>query len=180
MIEQILRVNNQRGSLMFIVLLIMVTLTIAGLMATEDTITENRVARNYSISKQNLYMAEGAAKQAAQHLDLLSGIEDFDDLMGQTSALPWLNKTDTDNTHFESSDNWPDNPATDDSVESMVLDSSANVHANAFYAVDFDPPVVISGEDVDVDYAVYGLAQSNNDQGEALVEIGFRKRVRAP
>ncbi|MDZ7833275.1 MAG: pilus assembly PilX N-terminal domain-containing protein [Desulfobacterales bacterium] len=164
---------------MFIVLLIMVTLTIAGLMATEDTITENWVARNYAISKQNLYMAEGAAKQAAQRLDLLSGIADFDDLMGQTNDLPWVNKTDTDNTHFESSDNWPDDPS-DDSTESMVLDSSSNVHANASYAVDFDPPVVISGEDADIDYAVYGLAESNSDQGEALVEVGFRKRVRAP
>jgi len=176
MIKQILPVNNQRGSLMFIVLLIMVTLTIAGLMATEDTITENWVARNFAISRQNLYMAEGAAKQAAQRLDLLSGIADFEELMGQTSALPWVNKTGTDNTHFENSDNWTSahNP------ESMVVDSTSNVHAAASYVVDFDPPVVISGEDADVDYAVYGLAQSNNDQGEALVEVGFRKRVRAP
>jgi len=176
MIEQILRVNNQRGSLMFIVLLIMVTLTIAGLMATEDTIMENRMARNYAISKQNLHMAEGAAKQAAQRLDLLSGIADFDDLMGLTSTLPWIQKKDEDDPHrYEDSGEWGSN------TESMVIDSTAsNVHANASYAVDFDPPVLISGEDVDVDYAVYGLAQSNNDQGEALVEVGFRKRVRAP
>lgn len=177
MIEPILPVNNQRGSLMFIVLLVMTTLTIMGLMATEDTIMENRVSRNYAINKQNLYMAEGAAKQAAQRLDLLSGINEFEELMGQTSSLPWVNKTNSGKTFFENSDNWTSayNP------ESIVIDSTAsNVHANASYVVDFTPPVVISGDDADVDYAVYGLAQSNNDQGEAIVEVGFRKRVRAP
>jgi len=168
--------NNQNGSLMFIVLLIMVSLTIAGLMATEDTIMENRVARNYAINKQNLYLAEGAAKQAAQRLDSRSGIADYEHLMGQTGALPWVNKSDKDKTLFERSDNWTStyNP------EPMAVDKSSNVNSGARYVVDFDPPVVISGEDADINYAVYGLAESNSDEGETLVEIGFRKRVRAP
>src|SRR6056297_3283853 len=96
-----LRINNEAGSLMFIALLIMASLTVAGMMVIDDTIMENRIARNYAISRQNMYLAEAGTKEAAQRLDLMSGIADFGDLMGQgTTAPAWINKTGTDTSFF--------------------------------------------------------------------------------
>lgn len=184
MTKGFMRINNETGSLMFVALLIMAALTVAGMMVMDDTIMENRIARNYAISRQNMYLAEAGTKEAAQSLDLMSGIDDFEDLMGEGDT-DWINKTGSDTTDAEDSAIWV--PPGDSSTISDPLNAAASVvngntevNSAAYYAVDFDPPPLISGDDVDVSYSVYGLCQSNNDQGEALIEIGFQKRVRVP
>lgn len=174
-----MRINNEAGSLMFVALLIMAALTVAGMMVMDDTIMENRIARNYAISRQNMYLAEAGTKEAAQSLDFMSGIDDFAALMGQAGAPVWINKTGTDTTAFEDSGNW-DWTSGSPNAEASELNNATAVNADAYYTVDFDPPPLISGDDVDISYSVYGLCQSNNDQGEALIEIGFQKRVRVP
>lgn len=172
-------INNQEGSLMFVVLLIMAALAVAGLMATEDTVIENQIARNHAINKQNLYLAEGAAKQAAQALDLYDGIGDYSNLMGQAGAPLWINRTGTDTTFFNDTANWNSGG---NAQASQTDGNTPGVNSNALYAVDFVPSVLISGDDEDVDYSVYGWSFStlNNDNAEILLEIGFRKRVRVP
>lgn len=172
-------VDNQKGSLMFVVLLIMVALAVAGLMAVEDTVIENQIARNHAINKQNLYLAEAAAKEAAQALDLYDGVGDFSVLMAQAGAPAWINRTGTDTTLFDDTANW--NPG-GNARASLTNGNTPGVNSDAQYAVDFVPPVLVSGDDEDVDYSVYGWSFSTvgNDDAEILVEIGFRKRVRVP
>jgi len=62
-------IDNQNGSIMVIALLIMATLAIAGLMATEDAVIESRVGRNYAIYKQTTSAAESAGKEFIQAID---------------------------------------------------------------------------------------------------------------
>ena len=59
-------IDNQRGSLMVIALLIMTSLAVAGLLVTNDAIMESRVGRNYAIHKQTEAAAEAAGKEAMQ------------------------------------------------------------------------------------------------------------------
>ena len=49
-----MRINNEAGSLMFVALLIMAALTVAGMMVMDDTSMEDRTARNYAISRQKM------------------------------------------------------------------------------------------------------------------------------
>lgn len=82
-------IRNERGSLMFVVLLIMAALTIAGVMVTDDAVTESQVGRNYSIHQQSVNVAEGAAKQMIQALDSVfldaaNGSEAIGDLDGNS------------------------------------------------------------------------------------------------
>lgn len=75
--------NNERGALMVIALLIVTTLTIAGIMVANEATLEGRAARNFSIRKQCMYAATAAALDLIQQMD------------GSTSAVsltdePWV------------------------------------------------------------------------------------------
>lgn len=69
--EGINPIGNQQGSIMVIALLIMATLAVAGLLVTNDAVTESQVGRNYAIQKQTVSAAEGAAKELIQAIDNL-------------------------------------------------------------------------------------------------------------
>ncbi len=62
-------IDHQKGSMCLIVLLIMATLAIAGLMVTQDAVTESQVGRNYVIHKQVTTAAEAAGKEYIQAID---------------------------------------------------------------------------------------------------------------
>lgn len=60
------QVNNQEGSILVLVLLVVVTLTFAGMAAMNDTANEIDLTRNHTRSEINLYTAEAAARQGGQ------------------------------------------------------------------------------------------------------------------
>lgn len=76
-------INNQRGALMVFALLIVTTLTIAGIMVANMATMEGRAAHNVSIRQQCLYAAMAAAQEMAQEMESL----------GSASAIgsePWF------------------------------------------------------------------------------------------
>jgi len=77
-------VATQNGSVIVIALLVLVILTLGGITATQRSITENFTIRNTAIHKQNIYLAEGAAIEAArviideQDFEAIRPGQDFD------------------------------------------------------------------------------------------------------
>ncbi len=78
-------IDNQKGSLCLIVLLIMATLAIAGLMVTQDAVTESQIGRNYIIYKQCMMAAEAAGKEFIQAIDSI-----FQDSLNGSEAIAAL------------------------------------------------------------------------------------------
>ncbi|MFZ5562954.1 MAG: pilus assembly PilX family protein [Thermodesulfobacteriota bacterium] len=87
--------QNQKGSVMALVLMIMVTILIVGIVATHDATIEGRIARNYTIRKVNFYRAEGAIREVQQILD---EERDEDNLVPPDATVPspaaWLGDKD--------------------------------------------------------------------------------------
>jgi hypothetical protein len=59
----------ERGSVLVIALIMIVLLTIIGISASKTSEIEIMIAGNERIAKENLYLAEGAVRRAAQVLD---------------------------------------------------------------------------------------------------------------
>lgn len=74
MTDYLPKTDNQQGSLMVFALLIVASLTIAGIMVANDATMEGRAARNYTINKQCLYAAMGSAQELIQFMNGMSGV----------------------------------------------------------------------------------------------------------
>lgn len=60
--------SGERGSIMVIVLIVLVLLTLAGISATNMSVTESFIVRNTAIQKQNLQLAEMAAMEGLREI----------------------------------------------------------------------------------------------------------------
>ncbi|MDY6825205.1 MAG: hypothetical protein SWH68_15655 [Thermodesulfobacteriota bacterium] len=67
--------NNEKGSIMVLTLLVIVTLTLAGLATLDHTIMETDIIRNHSTIAMNNYAADAALREAGQRI---MGINAFD------------------------------------------------------------------------------------------------------
>ena len=61
--------NNENGSLLAIVLLLMAVLTVIGIRMSDTAVTEARIARNETCYKRSFFRAEAAAMEAIQQLE---------------------------------------------------------------------------------------------------------------
>ena len=65
-------VNNERGSILIVTLVILVLLTIIGTTAITTTDTEFRIVQNEKTYKTNLYISEGGSYEVALDVDRAS------------------------------------------------------------------------------------------------------------
>lgn len=88
--------DNEKGSVIVIVIIILALLTIGGIMATNSSITESYIVRNSGIYAQNIELAEAAA---------LEGMRDILTMTTAAQLAPgaqaWMHDHNT----------WDDNPA---------------------------------------------------------------------
>jgi hypothetical protein len=66
----VIEMNNENGSVIMTVLLIMAMILFVALSTAKTTTTEMGMVRNKIFYKQNLYMAEAAIKEAARRVEL--------------------------------------------------------------------------------------------------------------
>ncbi len=79
---QILSSSNQKGSVMFIVLLILTLITMIGLTMSKTTFFEMQISSFHTIYKQNFAQADGAIREMSQNVAIIP------DLSGAPPA--WL------------------------------------------------------------------------------------------
>jgi len=157
--------ENERGSALVLVMIIMAVLSIIGISSINTTTTELAIVRNERIYQTNFYKAESAVMEGLQELETAS----FDQLGDRTfTTFVWLKKYDATLDMLDIA-NW--NTATNSSA-------SANL-PEADYAI-VEKGIVV-GDSLDMtatsnmyDYVARGVGYSDN--GRVLIEIGYKKR----
>lgn len=156
--------KGEDGSIVVIALMILVVLTLLGISATRTAETEIQIARNENIFKQNLYLAECAAMAGAQMLENETDITILEDL-----SLNWLHSSLPD-TDIRSDTNW--NPSNNNS--NQVLDTTTRYLA-VYQGIAPGSSMDIGGQPTSLhQFVVYGCSTKN--YGEALIEVGYRRR----
>jgi hypothetical protein len=170
---------------MAIALMVMVTLTIVGLMAVNDTIMESTIARNHTLYRQTLYLADGAVRQAVQMMeDYTQDSAVVGDLMERPSVLPWMNHyldfdfgDDVDFGDFRGDNSVPD-------YGSFVPSIMANGNSNAsgfvvrYEGVSLGSSIVMGQPSNKYQFSVYSraVAAMKGDATEALIKVGYTMR----
>ena len=162
--EKFYRAKGEEGIVVVIALIMLVFLTLLGISATSTTLTEMRIAQNENLFRQNLYSAECAAMAGAQALENETDISALEDL-----SPDWLHSSLPD-SDIRSDTNW--DPSNGHS--NQVLDETTR------YLVVYQG--IATGTSLDIgtqstslhDFLIYGCSTKNH--GEALIEVGYRKR----
>jgi type IV pilus assembly protein PilX len=156
--------KGEEGVVVVIALMMLVFLTLLGISATSTTQTEMRIAQNENMFRQNLYSAECAAMAGAQALENETDISALEDL-----SPDWLHSSLPD-SDIRSDTNWdPSN-----SNSNQVLDETTRYLA-VYKGVADGTSLDIGAQSTSLrDFLVYGCSTKNH--GEALIEVGYRKR----
>jgi Tfp pilus assembly protein PilX len=149
--------NNEDGSLIVIVLMVLTLLTLVGTTGIHTANTEIEIATSELIYQTNFYLAEGAAMEAVATLE-----NNTDPL---TTAPNWLQTT-------------PDvmnvGNYTDDTYHSAT--ASIDSQGDTFYKVAYEGIAAGSSKDMSKsklhEFTIYGRSEK---RGAAEVRIGYRK-----
>jgi Tfp pilus assembly protein PilX len=156
--------NREDGVVVVVALMMLVFLTVLGISATRTTQTEIRIAQNESMFRQNLYLAECGAMAGAQALENETNISILEDF-----SPDWLHSSLPD-SDVRSDINW--NPSNNHS--NQVLDETTRYLA-VYQGVANGSSLDIGTQSSSLhDFLIYGCSTKNN--GEALIEIGYRKK----
>lgn len=88
-------IDNQRGSVIVFVLMVLVALTVIGIVSSDTVITEKFIVRNVGIHKQNASLVDSALMIGLQQVMQLDN-NDGDNFDPDAVLDDWLNNDDTD------------------------------------------------------------------------------------
>lgn len=165
--------KNEHGSVLIIGLVILMLLTLLGISMTRTSEVEIQIAGNDRIYKQNLYIAEALAMEAAQSLN---------NIVPDPQSIPpnWLETvpntvTDDDirNWNATASDLADLSAPTMQSYLPDPQDANADIHYFALYeGIDPESSLDMTESNVHV-YRVFGRVQRH--KGLAVVEVGYKR-----
>lgn len=168
--------QNQKGSVMALVLMIMVTILIVGIVATHDAVIEGRIARNYMIRKINFYRAEGAVREVQQILDEEPDADDLIPADG-TVAAPgtWLAHGDFFDAETNAVlDDFPTYGS--DSVQISAADAHSMQYLAVFDGIAQESELGLEEETHLFNYILYGRG-ATTDNRQCIIRTGYRKRL---
>lgn len=153
--------NNEDGSIIIITLIFLVLLTILGMSATSTSTIEVQIAGNSAQSKENLYLAEAVAMEAAQMI-IDASATDLD-LDSTAWAGDWLFDETVD---------------LKDPVVMLANGKVSNVDANTQYAAVIHGIAAGSSLDMSAPSQLYAIDVCGiySGDGRAHVAVGVKKR----
>jgi type IV pilus assembly protein PilX len=149
--------NNEDGSLIVIVLMVLTLLTLVGTTGIHTANTEIEIATSELIYQTNFYLAEGAAMEAVATLE-----NDSDPL---TSSPDWLQTT-------------PGAMSMENYTEDTYPSATATIDAqnDSYFKVAYEGITAGSSKDMSKsrlhDFTIYGRSEK---RGTTEVRIGYRK-----
>ena len=158
-------INNEEGSLIAIVLLLMAVLTVIGISASNTSISESQVVRNETGYKTSFFRAEAAAIEAIQRLEDEINLDSFPPLylmpigtVSDDNVLPAVTlwETNAQNAGI----------AAMPKTKLRYLAVTRGIQAGSSMAM---------GEAQVHSYVVYGREWSDDYGGNVLVGIGYTK-----
>ena len=161
--------NNEQGSVIVIIMVILAVLTIAGMSTMDRTNVELQIVRNEATYRRNFYQAESAAVEGAQRME--NEANSFE-LRPTTTSWGWITNSVTINREDDNTTVAGDVAANEQISATLPNAGFAAAHQG-----------LAPGESMDMtatsqlhEWAVFGHYNSAT-QGEALIEIGYRKRI---
>jgi hypothetical protein len=163
--KELVKLNNEDGSVLILSLIMLVLLTLIGISATTTSMIETKIAGNERVYKRNLYAAEGAVMQCAQNMEQTNL---------QNPRPPWLGLINTVNE--------PDDIRLPSFWDAPVdpVPQLAVIPGTSFVATSQGLAGGAQGTSLDMTvsnvhaYSVYGRCKPSNS-GPTIIEIGFRK-----
>lgn len=163
---------DEKGSVLVVVLIFLLLLTIVAIAATTTSTIENQIVLNEKKSRENFYAAEACAMEAAQRLE---------------------NATDKNSTWAPGTGFDIENPATWQSGSIPSTEIGIIARRNEDGKTDPQKPLryrieeqgiakgetlIVSGEGESrlYNFSVNGLYNGTRNNGQATVELGYRKR----
>ena len=164
-------IQNQEGSLLVVVIIVLAVLSIVGISMMDKSQVELQIVRNEAVYDRNFYAAEAAAIEAAQ---TMQNEPNANELLPLTTSYTWLGS--------EADVSWAaqGNAIVVNIGEVDTLSDISSI-ANANFAAVHRG--IASGASMTMtaisqlhEYAVFGYFNSPTE-GRALIEIGYRKRI---
>ncbi len=161
--------NDQSGSALLVVLLVLVAVTILGIMGINTSAVELSIARNEREIRESFYLAEGAAMVGIQRL-ISTPQRDLD-----LQTHPWHHsriEVQAKDIDFRDISHWPTEEEQTDSLVQSPLDKES-------YATAVEWKVAPGGSLIQTQSRlyqnrVYGLCTKNGTDN--LIEIGYHMR----
>ncbi len=153
--------QNENGIALIVALMLLVLLTLLGMAATTTSVLEIQIAGNDKTYKQNFYMAEAAAYEAAYEMAVENN--PIVELQGGGAKKGFWLKKEGNNIDYTDVNNWK--PA----VNARIAVNSEAAFA-AKYLKKYN--VVMTDTYSMRLFKIYG--HSKSEGGHSLVEIGFK------
>jgi len=163
-------INNERGSVILLAVVMLVLLTIVGISTTNTSSIELQIVKNEKMYKECFYDAEAGAFEAAQKIknDALTNPEKVNAEREDSDLFKFVNK---DTVVLRDTATWIDGTT-----------SETSSIANTSIAATFIPgapggSVVVAGTGTTnvCEFIAHGLHRSG--KGNVHIEIGFKTRV---
>lgn len=156
-------INNENGSIIAIVLLLIAVLTVIGITSNNTAITESQIVRNETCYKRSFFRAEAAAIEAIQRM------EDEADLLGTPPSFLLPSTTiDEDNELLDEAD-WDLNAQ----AAGLATPGSELRYIAVYRGVQSGSSLAMGSAQVHA-YVVYGRDQDDCG-GDVIVGIGYNK-----
>ena len=158
--------KNEQGSAIVVAMLVLLLLTIIGVSATQNSITELAIVRNDLLYKDQRFKAEGATMEAAQWVENVA-----DTTLQNLSTTPEISVTDIDlSVPLNLNDTtWK--------MSAIDEDQNAGAVITGYRIVDQTGPVMLI-DPITHTYSIYGMhnRSSGINRGQVLLTIGYRKK----
>jgi hypothetical protein len=198
--------QDQNGSIIVVVLLILAIMTVIGLVSSDTVVTENFIIRNTGIQKQNINIVEAASMEGLQEFMQVSD-DDPDNFDVNVSSTDWL----TDKDESWTVDDWYDpdyvgrllnanNSNAASALGVLTAREEANSGSLRYGLVGWDPvgipqniggsggseSLVVSGPGsstvwrrgrIITEYASLDVSGNDNGFGMLRMEIGVRRQI---
>ena len=150
--------HNEDGSIIVIVLIVLMLVTMMGVSSTTTSTIEIQIAGNEKNYKENFYLAEAAAMEAIQRMEM-APVESLQ--LNQPTTLAWMNIKDAQpgDTGFGS--------------------TSASTGNGTYYATNqgftTGTSLGMTGTSQLYTFEVFGIVD-NGVRGRSQIEVGYKRR----
>ncbi|MDD9304588.1 MAG: hypothetical protein HUK40_20485 [Desulfobacter sp.] len=162
--------NNEKGSVLLLALILLSVLTVMGLSSINTTSTEYQIVRNERIYQTNFYHAESCANEGAFYLEKENNSSE---LIPEYTNKAWVHPDDG-TIDFSNADNWITAGGASDNAGTSSITNIDNSSFSTIAEGLRDCSSLDIGSSRLYEFAVYGKSASNN--GSAVIEIGYLKR----
>ena len=157
--------KNEQGSAIVVAMLVLLLLTIIGVSATQNSITELAIVRNDLLYKDQRFKAESATMEAAQWVENVA-----DTTLQNLSTTPEISIIDINLSAYNLNDGtW--------AMSAIDEDQNAGAVITGYRIVDQTGPVMLI-DPITHTYSIYGShnRSSGINRGQVLLTIGYRKK----